>query len=204
MNGGVDRRSWGPSRAHRAVQADRAHLAAFRRHPGGSAPADPVAADQHRRPPPAEALARLFELPGSHYSDPEFSWKFATPPAAIGFLGSRVLGPQYQNDLFAGAATPLTAGGYLFRFNLTGNRRQIGVDDPRLEDRVADNKCEARHHGEREPALRGRTSGSARTSRPGRTATCTSSRSRTAPCIGSHGGNSSDPQKAALRPPFAV
>jgi aldose sugar dehydrogenase len=61
------------------------------------------------------------------------------PPAAIGFLGSRALGPQYQNDLFAGAATPLTAGGYLFRFNLTGNRRKIGVDDPRLEDRVADN-----------------------------------------------------------------
>jgi aldose sugar dehydrogenase len=88
---------------------------------------------------PAEALARLFELPGSHYSDPEFSWKFAVPPAAIGFLRGRALGPQYQNDLFAGAATPLTAGGYLFRFNLTGNRRQIGVDDPRLEDRVADN-----------------------------------------------------------------
>ena len=30
-------------------------------------------------------------------------------------------------------------GGHLFRFNLTGNRRKIGVDDPRLEDRVADN-----------------------------------------------------------------
>jgi hypothetical protein len=27
----------------------------------------------------------------------------------------------------------------VFRFNLTGNRRMIGVDDPRLEDRVADN-----------------------------------------------------------------
>jgi aldose sugar dehydrogenase len=27
----------------------------------------------------------------------------------------------------------------LFRFNLTGNRRNIAVDDPRLEDRVADN-----------------------------------------------------------------
>jgi len=90
---------------------------------------------------PGEALARLFELPGSHYSDPEFSWKFAVPPAAIGFLGSRALGPQYQNDLFAGAATPLTAGGYLFRFNLTGNRQKIGVDDPRLEDRVADNNA---------------------------------------------------------------
>jgi glucose/arabinose dehydrogenase len=90
---------------------------------------------------PAEALSRLFQLPGSHYSDPEFSWKFAVPPAAIGFLGSRALGPQYQNDLFAGAATPLTAGGYLFRFNLTGNRQKIGVDDPRLEDRVADNNA---------------------------------------------------------------
>ncbi len=27
----------------------------------------------------------------------------------------------------------------MFRFNLTGNRRKIGVDDPRLDDRVADN-----------------------------------------------------------------
>ena len=90
---------------------------------------------------PGEALSRLFELPGSHYSDPEFSWKFAVPPAAIGFLRSRALGPQYQNDLFAGAATPLTAGGYLFRFNLTGNRQKIAVEDPRLEDRVADNNA---------------------------------------------------------------
>ena len=90
---------------------------------------------------PQEALSRLHVLPGSQYSDPEFSWRFAVPPAGIGFLASGALGPQYRNDLFAGAATPLTAGGYLFRFNLTGNRRQIGVDDPRLEDRVADNSA---------------------------------------------------------------
>jgi aldose sugar dehydrogenase len=90
---------------------------------------------------PDEALSRLFELPGSHYSDPEFSWKFAVPPAGIGFLRGRALGPQYRNDLFAGAATPLTAGGYLFHFNLTGNRQKIAVDDPRLEDRVADNNA---------------------------------------------------------------
>ena len=90
---------------------------------------------------PAEALSRLFVLPGSHYSDPEFSWKFAVPPAGIGFLSSRALGPQYENDLFAGAATPATADGYLFRFNLTGNRKKIAVDDPRLEDRVADNNA---------------------------------------------------------------
>src|SRR5262249_54531013 len=30
-------------------------------------------------------------------------------------------------------------GGQLFHFNLTGNRQKIAVDDPRLEDRVADN-----------------------------------------------------------------
>ena len=88
---------------------------------------------------PSEALSRLFALPGSRYSDPEFSWKFAVPPGGIGFLNSRRLGPQYANDLFVGAATPATMGGHLFRFNLTGNRRKIGVDDPRLEDRVADN-----------------------------------------------------------------
>jgi aldose sugar dehydrogenase len=90
---------------------------------------------------PQEALSRLHVLSGSQYSDPEFSWKFAVPPAGIGFLSSRALGPQYRNDLFAGAATPATFGGYLFRFNLTGNRRKIAVDDPRLEDRVADNNA---------------------------------------------------------------
>jgi hypothetical protein len=90
---------------------------------------------------PQDALSRLFVLPGSRYSDPEFSWKFAVPPAGIGFLSSSALGPQYANDLFVGAATPLTAGGYLFRFNLTGNRQKVAVDDPRLQDRVADNSA---------------------------------------------------------------
>jgi hypothetical protein len=51
------------------------------------------------------------------------------------------LGPQYENDLFVGAARTFLEGGNLFHFNLTGNRRKIGVDDPRLEDRVADNNC---------------------------------------------------------------
>ncbi|HEX8091924.1 MAG TPA: PQQ-dependent sugar dehydrogenase [Blastocatellia bacterium] len=88
---------------------------------------------------PQEALSRLFMLPGAHYGDPEFSWKFAVAPAAIGFLNSRALGPQYDGDLFVGASTPVLEGGYLFHFNLTGNRRKIGVDDPRLADRVADN-----------------------------------------------------------------
>ena len=49
-------------------------------------------------------------------------------------------------------------GGYLFRFNLTGNRRRIGVDDPRLDDRVADNV--AKHEiTESESLLAGRNFG---------------------------------------------
>ena len=88
---------------------------------------------------PAEALARLFVVAGSTYRDPEFSWKWEVAPGGLGFLTSRGLGPQYAGDLFMGAATPVLEGGYLFRFDLTGNRRQIAVDDPRLRDRVADN-----------------------------------------------------------------
>jgi glucose/arabinose dehydrogenase len=88
---------------------------------------------------PAEGLARLFALPGSSYSAPEFSWKFEVAPAGIGFLDSRTLGPQYRGDLFVAAARTFLEGGHLFRLNLTGNRRKIAVDDPRLADRVADN-----------------------------------------------------------------
>jgi glucose/arabinose dehydrogenase len=88
---------------------------------------------------PQQALSRMFVLPGSHYNDPEFSWKYVLAPAAIGFVSGRGLGPQFEGDLFVGFSTLDTLGGPLFRFNLTGNRRKIGVDDPRLEDRVADN-----------------------------------------------------------------
>jgi glucose/arabinose dehydrogenase len=103
------------------------------------------ALQQNRWPPtniadsPEEALSRLFMPPGSRYKDPEFSWKWEVAPAGIGFVRGRGLGPQFAGDLFMGAATPLLEGGYLFHFNLTGNRQKIGVDDPRLRDRVADN-----------------------------------------------------------------
>jgi glucose/arabinose dehydrogenase len=88
---------------------------------------------------PDEARSRLFELQGSRYGDPEFSWKHVLAPAAIGFLDSSALGRQYRSDLFVGFSVPEPLGGPLFHFNLTGNRRAIGVDDPRLADRVADN-----------------------------------------------------------------
>jgi glucose/arabinose dehydrogenase len=104
-----------------------------------------IGLQQARWPPtniadtPQEALARLFMLPGATYSDPQFSWRFEVAPGGMNFLTSRALGPQFEHDLFMGAATTNLAGGYLFHFNLTGNRRSIGVDDPRLADRVADN-----------------------------------------------------------------
>jgi glucose/arabinose dehydrogenase len=78
-------------------------------------------------------------LPGAKYVDPAFSWKWEVAPGGMGFVNSSALGTQFQNDLFVGAATPILQGGYLFHFDLTGNRKRIAVDDPRLEDRVADN-----------------------------------------------------------------
>jgi glucose/arabinose dehydrogenase len=88
---------------------------------------------------PQEALSRLFALPGAHFHGPEFSWKYEVAPGAIGFVEGRSLGPQFEGDLFMAGARDFLEGGHLFHFNLTGNRRAIGVDDPRLEDRVADN-----------------------------------------------------------------
>ena len=88
---------------------------------------------------PAEALSRLFMLPGSRYSDPELSWKFEVAPGGIGFLDSDDLGRKYEGDLFMGGARDFLEGGHLFRLDLTRDRRDVDLDDPRLEDRVADN-----------------------------------------------------------------
>jgi hypothetical protein len=99
---------------------------------------------QNRWPPsniadtPAEALSRLFVLPGSQYTEPEFSWKYAVAPSPIGFAGPG-LGVQYGGDLFVGASRTTLLGGYLMRFKLSADRRQLSVNDSRLADKVADN-----------------------------------------------------------------
>jgi glucose/arabinose dehydrogenase len=103
------------------------------------------AMQQMRWPPtniadhPILALLRLFRLPGSRYSDPEFSWKFEVAPAGIGFLNSRALGRRYEGNLFVGAARPFLEGGFLWRFKLSRDRKEFDLDDRRLRDRVADN-----------------------------------------------------------------
>jgi glucose/arabinose dehydrogenase len=106
----------------------------------------------------AEALSRLFVLAGSSFSDPEFSWKFALAPAAIGFQRGNGLGPQYNGGLFVGLSVPLPLGGPLFRFDLTGDRRGVAVSDTRLADLVADN-LDKRDLTESESLLIGRDFG---------------------------------------------
>ena len=99
---------------------------------------------QNRWPPSniadtaAAALARLYQLPGSKYTEPEFSWKYAVAPSPVGFAGSG-LGPQFAGDLFVGASRTTLLGGYLMRFDLSGDRQTLAPTDSRLADKVADN-----------------------------------------------------------------
>jgi glucose/arabinose dehydrogenase len=85
------------------------------------------------------ALSRMVVYPGSHYDDPEFSWKYAIAPAAIGFLRGNALGAEYANDLFVAASRTTLLNGYLLRLDLSADRRQIVSSDTRLADKVADN-----------------------------------------------------------------
>ncbi|HEX2541303.1 MAG TPA: PQQ-dependent sugar dehydrogenase [Caldimonas sp.] len=88
---------------------------------------------------PAEAVARLFSLPGSQYKDPQLSWKYEVAPAGLGFAPA-ALGPDFAGDLFMGSALdPGLAGGFLFRIKLTPDRLNLSFSDPRLADRVVDN-----------------------------------------------------------------
>ncbi|MBD0324947.1 MAG: CHRD domain-containing protein [Pyrinomonadaceae bacterium] len=88
---------------------------------------------------PQQALSRLYQLPNSQYTEPEFSWKYAVAPSPIGFVRGQSLGAQFEGNLFVGASRPTLSGGYLFRFPLTNDRLHLAPTDGRLADRVADN-----------------------------------------------------------------
>jgi glucose/arabinose dehydrogenase len=88
---------------------------------------------------PAGALAQMYMLPGAHYNDPEFSWKYALAPSPLGFVQGRGIGPQFEGDMLVGAGRTFLAGGYLFRFKLTADRLHFSFSDSRLLDLVADN-----------------------------------------------------------------
>src|SRR5262245_15607184 len=83
---------------------------------------------------PDEARARMLNLPGSQYSDPEFSWKFAVPPAALEFATAATLGRDYSGDLIVGFV-----GGQLMDFNLAASRTRFRFSQTGLQDFVDDN-----------------------------------------------------------------
>lgn len=97
---------------------------------------------------PNEAKKRLFDVPGSHPRDPEFSWKNVVPPSGLGFIDGNGLGAQYNGDLLVGSAVARPVAnppsvmpnlGHLYRFRLNGGRNHFEFDDDRLKDKVADN-----------------------------------------------------------------
>src|SRR5262249_24521185 len=93
---------------------------------------------------PEEAQQRIrAALPMARYSDPEFAWKWAAPPAGIGFVKGDGLGAEFAGDLFVGAATQGRVGVYLFRFKPNKQRTGFAFSDPRLDDGVADNNAKA-------------------------------------------------------------
>jgi glucose/arabinose dehydrogenase len=67
---------------------------------------------------------RLVLFPGSHYSDPVFSWKDVVAPTAIEFLNSSKLGVGYRDNIFVGDYN----NGNLYFFKLNETRNGISLD----------------------------------------------------------------------------
>jgi len=86
---------------------------------------------------PGQAMKRLFVLPGSHYEDPEFAWRWAVAPAAIGFAG-KSLG-THAGNLFVGASRTFLEEGYLFEFKFDEKRQHFAFSDRKLEYRFDNN-----------------------------------------------------------------
>ena len=87
---------------------------------------------------PGQARDRLFVLPGSHYEDPEFSWKWAVAPAAIGFAGS-ALGPLHAGNLFVGASRTFLDEGYLFELKFDASRKHFDFSGSDIKGGIDDN-----------------------------------------------------------------
>lgn len=85
-----------------------------------------------------QGIGDLFQVPGSQYSDPEFSWFETVAPTGIVFLNSVQLGEQYQHDLFVGDFNT----GTLYHFKPNGTRDGFDFENPDLADRVADTEGE--------------------------------------------------------------
>jgi aldose sugar dehydrogenase len=85
-------------------------------------------------------------LNGSHYSDPEFSWRVPVGVTDIEFLDSSLLGDDLENNIFVGDIN----NGNLYFFKIDSNRSGIDINNSvldqgnerGLEDLVVDNRDE--------------------------------------------------------------
>jgi glucose/arabinose dehydrogenase len=71
------------------------------------------------------------------YSAPELTWYNPVGPTALKFIKSDKLGKQYENDIFVGDFN----NGYLYHFDLNGNRNELSLDGP-LADKVVNHPAE--------------------------------------------------------------
>jgi plastocyanin len=93
-------------------------------------PPDKLAADSD------EAIARMFDIEGSHYAPPVFSWKYPVAVTSIGFVTDDRLGASSVDTAWLG--TVLTDS--LYRYPLASDGSGFDLDDDqRLSDRVDDN-----------------------------------------------------------------
>ena len=105
-----------------------------------NAPADPLAGDQHRRQPARGALAPARPA-GIALQRSGVQLALRDAPSGDRLPLQPRSRPAVSERPVRGSGDAADDGRYLFRFNLTGNRRKIAVDDPRLDDRVADNNA---------------------------------------------------------------
>lgn len=76
----------------------------------------------------------LFNLPGSHYSDPVFSWNKTIGPTDIEFFRSSNLGDEYENNIFVGDIR----NGNLYFFELDRARDGIELDKVQQKSGLSD------------------------------------------------------------------
>jgi glucose/arabinose dehydrogenase len=84
--------------------------------------------------------AELVHFPQSHYSDPEFSWKYSVAVTALDFLNSSKLGQKYTNNLFVGDYN--TGSLYFFKINKDRDGIEFDSNQTDLADHVADDEQE--------------------------------------------------------------
>jgi glucose/arabinose dehydrogenase len=84
-----------------------------------------------------EAMGRLVLLGDAQYVPPLIAWKYATAPAAIGFVDGTALGADYDGVLLAGDVN----SGNIYMFTLNDDRSDLVLEGG-LADRLNDNSKE--------------------------------------------------------------